>query len=468
MLGQCTANALQALYKRHLAPVPHHFLKGNFVNPFLTQPLANRLQALYRESISHNLSGEWKVGKPAWKVAQIEASHAVDAPRYRSASSFIKLEVHATPKNKSRLIQGHANLYTAYQHPEEYVAFADVLKHLFDDPIIHDGTLVQFCYSAGKNHVQLSEFINHAIASTSKHRMFDERDGKNWDATMNEPLLRAEAAIYEFLSMRCCAAFLKRCQGVKGHIKISKQGFAQILRYFTLWRRLSGDWNTSVGNTIISMIITWNAIFSLPRHLRPTKVYALFMGDDYLAVYDFDVPPAPRDLAQALNHHEQSMGITPERGIFINPLRVSFAAMTLWPTVEGQLVFLPKPATQMCKLFWSAHPRSRCDLPGYSTAIAIGLWPLFHGLKFMMRFLRRHLVTRPNFDTLTLYQRYRYALESPEVRWDEGFVSKYDLPLSALDFDIPIETGIYFHPAVQHMLKIEGLDPMERRDCLSC
>lgn len=467
MLSQCPVNVLHALYFRHLAPSPFPFVADDLVNPFLTVFRSSLISSWWNHA-RFFLTDEWQVGKPAWKVAQILQSHIVDVLQHKRARSFVKMEVLATPKKKARLIQGHHNLRTAYHHPNEYRIMGCVMKDLGSTVFEFEGCRYSFHYAGGLNQNQLSELFTEAIAQTSVHRLFDERDGKNWDATMSRELLEQEAAVYTMLGMLAGYEHVLRSSGVRGRVFAHDGFFQVVIRYFTLWRRLSGDWNTSIGNSLLNVLIAWYAITHLPPHLRPTRVIALFMGDDYLGVYDFPQAVTPTDLASALNHNERKCGITPERGLFRDPLAVSFISMTPWPTSDGGYQFVPRPACQMAKLFWSVQRRQLGDIPGYASAIAITLWPAFYGFPMMMRFLGVHMKARPNWKHVESHIRQRFALEPVEVLWAQGFVYKYDMPLSATEFDMPTASGIWYHPVIRRMLDLEALDPNERKGCLAC
>ena len=476
MVSQCPNNALHALYSRHLAPVAQNTCAIDLINPFThKQMLGLTLKRAYQQAEPHAFTpGAWTISKPAWKVQKIAESHLVDRTSLGKARSFIKSEVHTQVKTKARLIQGHKNLHTSYLRPEEYLAVAMALKP--PQRFEWDGTQYEFRYAAGMTNEQMSRFITRALAHSTKWRLLDERDGKNWDATMNEVLLRAEADVYAHLGMQAAAEYLTRATRVQGKI-YTTDGFRRILiKYITTWRRLSGDWNTSIGNSLVSMIITFNVIRLLPPHLRPTRVWAMFMGDDYLGVYDFRKPVDPKDLAAALNHLERQTGIVPIRGLFRDPLRVTFMAMTLWPTMDGQFVFVPKPAAQLTKLFWSVRPREKNNITAYRRAISICMMPTFSGCPFMMEFLRAHMPAvagqrsdqAPDFHAVDPWRFAKLRTEAAEVNWTEGFVYKYDIPTSALWWRMPQKPGIWHHPAVAMMLATENADPPDRKGCLAC
>lgn len=468
-LASCPHNAINALAKRHLLPPVN---KATHIrNPFVTHTeLRDRYQSLYADYWNHHNLDEWKTGKGIEKIKSIEKSHAFDTAATQMAESFLKKEVVIEAK-KARLIQGNKNERTAYAEPIAYRAAAHALKHCFDEPIVIDGVTFQLVYTAGHNHDAMSDMVSDWIMAPG-YLYFDERDGKNWDASMQEILLRAEADVYSLVNPQIAADFILRCTKVWGRIRMN--GFTpSLIRYVTAWKRLSGDWNTSAGNTIISMMIVITAILSLPTHIRPHTVRGLFMGDDYLGFYYYDRPINPNDLAEAMNHGEKSCGITPERAIFNNPMDVSYISMGLWPRRCGGYQFVPHPARQLSKLFWTVRNMQGRDISHQRTALAVAFRATYAGFPLMERFLKRHMTERnPKYtlDEQDYYFHTTLAQKSREVDWKLGFQHKYDLPYTCMDWQLPLTATsgveVWYHPVHIAMLKIETQDPAERRGVL--
>lgn len=466
-LSRCVTNVHNALVFRHLAPPKHRCLK-NFEN-FLVTKLLTHFKAHYFEASLANQQGEWRVGKGINKLRKIDESVTVDFLRLTEANSFGKFEVHgrvALP-TKARLIQGNKNEITAYHHAGEYRAMSKALSAPIN--VVVGGCECNFQYAGGMDHNALSDWITEAISSTSSQRLFDERDGANWDSTMQEPLLRAEIELYRALGLQAAPEFEKRATGVWGRIHVKGAGGdLQTIRYVTRWKRLSGDWNTSVGNTLLSMLVVLRTLSCLDPGLRPKMVWALFMGDDYLAVYDYHKRPDTKALLAELNFHDESMGITPVRALFEDPYKVTFISMGLWPTFDGKYQFVPQPAKQLVKLFWTTKRLRAGEIPDYQSALARAFWPVYWGFPMMMAFLKAHY-TKPSTtwqpsDVAVDAQYWLTPLtkENRGVDWQRGFVYKYDLPFTATNFRMPVEAGAYRHPLIDEMLRIECLDPNER------
>jgi len=460
MLSQCHRNVFNALAFRHLTQ-PKNACTCHLVNPFLT---------VYKDT-ARNIAfnkfpaledGDWRIGKPTHKLMNIDRSHLYDRVVPHKAKSFAKREVNVDVPSKARLIQGNVNEITAYEHPAEYGVMNAILKALEAEEFDWCGTKCRFVYAGGLNHDQLSD-----IFTQECHRpgikIFDERDGKNWDSTMNFQLLNAEAQVYEMLKLRSASRFLQRCSKVRGVVRTKAFGLTLITRYLTAWKRLSGDWNTSVGNTMISMIIVFTVLKLMPQHLRPDRLCALFMGDDYLSVMNYGTrDPDPKALLDCLDYYESKCGITPERALFKDPLQVSFIALTVWPRFDGGYQFVPKPGKQLAKLFWAKDTKYRSRIPDYAAAISKGFWLTFQGFPLMMNFLKNHMTKGARHVDLDKYVIDPLVTRAAGVDWRSGFVYKYRLPYSALAFELPTQAGVWHHPVVRHMIEVESLDPQKR------
>lgn len=463
VMSQCPLAAAHALYSRHLS-VPPNRLRRAFPNLLVTA-LSSHFQAIFPIKLKDQLEGQWRSSKTQGKLRTIDRSWVLDVETNHCGKSFIKREVGIKVMTKTRLIQGHYNEFTSYRHPEEYAAMSKTLQETI---VLHyAGIDFILQYAGGLNHDALSDQFSE-YWSLAKHPYLHERDGKNWDSTMQEPLLRAELELYQLLGMRASEAFLLRSSNMIGSIATKVGKLRHILKYSIAWKRLSGDWNTSCGNTLISMLITLVVLSELPPGLKPSKVYAWFMGDDYLGIYDYDIPPPPQALLTALNDGEASMGITPVAGIYDDPLRVSFISLGLWPRHEGGFQFVPFPAKQLVKLFHAPKLVHHSNIADYQTALAIAFWPTFWGFPLMQRFLKQHY-TRPstkyNCDLLfddAPYWCSQFTKRARGVNWVAGFCFKYDIPYAATLFDLPGEFGVYRHPTVERMLEIEALDPDQR------
>lgn len=465
MLSQCHTNVLNALTNRHLTK-PKNSCDIHLVNPFLTvyKKLARGIAFDMYPALE---AGEWRVGKTTHKLQNIDTSRLYDRAQPNKAKSFAKREVNVAVPSKARLIQGNQNELTAYEHPAEYGVMNAIMKSLQGHEFECRGVACRFVYAGGMNHDALSDLFSEE-SNRPGNILYDERDGKNWDSTMNFSLLNAEAQVYEMLKLKSASRFLQRCAKVIGTVRTKVDGVFVLVKYLTAWKRLSGDWNTSVGNTIISMIIVYTVINHLPEHLLPRRWCGLFMGDDYLAILNYGkAEPPQQPLHDALSHYESLCGITPVRALFKDPLAVSFISLTPWPRFNGGYQFVPNPGKQLAKLFWAKDSKYKKRAEDYASTIARSFWTTFHGFPLMMAFLKFHFRARAKLVALDRYVTEPLTQASREVNWRQGFVYKYRIPYSALDFEFPNEVAVWHHPAVRHMIEIESLDPQDRHFALT-
>jgi len=284
---------------------------------------------------------------------------------------------------------------------------------------------------------------------------------------MQEEHMRFEASVYALFDAQVAANHLARSGPTKGTIAHKDY----LIKYVTKWKRLSGDWNTSLGNSIVSMAICITAILSLPSHLRPRRVFAMFLGDDYLGVYNYNRAPPPNIVNAAMGDAEAKLGITPVRGVTNDPLLCEYISLTAWPCYDGTIQFLPKLSNMWTRLFYSSKPP--CYHTGHDVSATItALRPSFTGLRFMDRFFAWHKARWPKSKRVyngPNYLRDADALgklprEVPSVNWNYGFVHKFRIPLTCLDFELPSgdDAHILRHPAITHIFALEHTDPDTR------
>lgn len=457
-MSPCVHNALNALYKRHLSPPPNPAVLPLDIS--LLHYVSTRVFDFHYQCVA-NPDG-WKVGKTRAKLEQIERSKLYDALASQSAKSFIKRETNPIVPSKARLIQGHKNEATAYFAPHVYRAISAVLKKV---EFVEQGVRFQLHYVSGMDHTSIGELYTQFIRHSNVF-VIDERDGKNWDSTMQEPHLRYEAAVYALFDNVVATMHLQRSSGTTGKIRCVDA----IVRYLTAWKRLSGDWNTSTGNSIISMVIVITVILALPEHLRPSVVMGMFLGDDYLGVYHYAALPDIRELTKSLNTLEAQCGITPVRGLTTDPLLPEFISLTIWPTETGDFAFVPKMSNVLYKLFATVKQRAPSHrLKQELGAVITDFLRVFTGNEFITRFLHAHVRYACLSDTKRSND-FKYSLEhlthASRILWTQGFIHKYRFPITHLQFPIPQcdRDHVMFltHPAVSYLFSLEHMDPDER------
>jgi len=476
VLGRCPTNGYNSLVMRHLAR-PKNVCTYNFPRLFLRDVYGTTLMADYVAGWMHYADGCWRKGKPQTKLNSIDRSEVWDPIEHSKAKGQLKKEclTKVEPK-KARAIQFSVNDATAYEHAPEYYAYAYALKQLggtVQHIMCADGGQIKarFIYAGGLNHTEIAEIMDSWQERRGHaYKLFDEMDGANWDSTMQENTMTAESEVYRFLGMRAFHGCVTASRTVKSSLHATDNALRKVrIRYTTKWKRLSGKWNTTVGNVTIAVEIRFFTLTHLPPHLRPAEVECLFMGDDYAAVYWFDHDVDPNALCAALNYFDSCCGITPERGLFRNVTDITFISLGVWLTRSGRVALAPHPGRQFNKLFWTVSdaldPVKRAMI---ASGISEAFWPTYKGFELMEQFLKVHCTSHKRMapEIWYLEQLTRTPLD---IDWAAGFVHKYNLPISALPRRLPSHNGntvIIRHPIIEMMMAIEGLDPCDRPSCV--
>lgn len=463
MLAKCQHNALNALFLRHLS-APPNLCTAQLSRSLLTALGPKLKQCKYHVELEKD---EWKARRTLAKLKSIEESIEQDRLQLGKAKSFVKREVTTSCPTKARLIQGNENEATAYRDPDMFRAIADACKNIaFEE----GGIKFDLHYTSGLNNDSLSELLNSALQKPGNH-VFDERDGKNWDSTMQRPHMEFEAAVYALADELLAEQHLIRSSSVRGVIRMKDA----IIKYTSAWKRLSGDWNTSVGNTLISMAILTTVLLALPENMRPKSVMGMFLGDDYLGVYTYEKAPPPlRELNALLKSAEEACGITPVRGMTDDVLLVEYTSLGVWPRYDGGVQFVPKISNMLVKLFHSTQPLSRHTANDVVATIK-ALQPSFSGLFFMEEFLSWHLrlwrghIARPaSGSLLDAYALNQLTKTNHRINWNYGFIHKFRIPVTMLNCSLPPVDRVRRHvfylesPVVNQLYALEHADPNVR------
>lgn len=347
----CNCNALNALVTRHGAkqppapkPLPHH--------PALASALARAyrdLESTYYES----WWGKWTETKRKLFLR----SMAYDAIRPDQIKAFVKFEGGHKLPTKARLIQGYSQLTTQELRAREFTTFQKALGSVMsiEGFELEPGILVTF--ASGYNGRDLGRWLTEAErAYTNPH--YYERDGKNWDSTMQDTHHRCKLE-----HMRACSSdladFADKCYKVNGFWL----GKNTCMRYVLDGTVKSGHNDTSSGNSLINAVLTAAALRDCG--LRGRVIVA---GDDMLAVVDGDFD------AGALANAERSYGIIPEARKFYSAEDVSFiSGAFLRDSITGSLAFFPILGRLLARLWWTTKKIRPCDLNNFRYSVACGL-----------------------------------------------------------------------------------------------
>lgn len=349
----CCCNALNAFANRHGARQPK--IK-------LDLPRHAGLEQEIRKwyvDLEEKYYDSWLDKWPASKRASILHSLEFDECMPGRVSAFVKREGAHAPLKKARLIQAYATLATQERFAREFSVFQKALGAALplDGFEFYPGIVGTFC--SGYSGAEIGAWLTEATAAF-RHPFFYERDGKNWDSTM-------QRAHHDFKSsvMRACdprlADFADSCHTVRGSFGFGAHSF----RYSLNGTVKSGHNDTTSGNSLLNAYITARAL--LACGLRGRFIVA---GDDMLAVIDGDF--SVDDMLSA----ERALGIVPEARKFARPEDTSFiSGIFLLSATDGTLGFFPSLGRLLTRLWWTTRevpPRQRRD---YCYSVACGLEP---------------------------------------------------------------------------------------------
>lgn len=419
---------------------------------------------------------QWRVGRGVAKLAKIDDSVIFDRMREDKVQMMLKFEVYpqvfGAPKEikKARGIQFTVNERTAYEHGSEAWCFAKAYGKATEEAQTVEGIIFDIRYSATMSHAAIGEFATESerIRKQYKWSVIDERDGINWDSSIQTPHRGAVATAYGDVSPKLSTHALGSIK-VKGSALFRDQGVK--IFYEVDGTVKSGHWDTSVGSSLLNREVTIAAIIKLPDHLKPKYVRGLVMGDDLIVWLYFDRVVDPTELRQALTANERALGIDPVRGLFDDLRYASYISLGFYKTINGTYLALPKVGRMFAKLFWTVTPLQGRDPRRLAAGVAKQFLPLYASWPPMRQFLKHHMQVEPIEAHNVFYDFQEMGLKriSDPIPWEENHLVKYGAIASALNLDEWMEgqgAGLAHHPAVAEMYVTDVADPCDRRGVL--
>lgn len=446
----CACNAHNALVRRHGALQPP--ATGTFdaaLTAFTSHRLALRGSYIYNYTYWGSADA-WFTKWPQDKRRQFERSRLVDPVLPHRVKYTVKFECGQDVPSRPRGIQAYPNLATQEKFAREVYS----MQKAFSDVFGFRGSLgegVYLTFASGLNGDDLGRWMDDVLARGDV--WFYERDGKNWDATMNRTGHELKLACYALTSVtRDCLDFIDSGYAVTG-VHLSDQGR---LKYSLVGTTKSGHNDTTLANSIINAAIAFEACVALGLESD-----ILVCGDDLLVAVrgDFD--------HHALALAERSFGIIPVYAKFRDYRHVSFISGCWMRRSRGGFAFVPKPGRLLARLFWTVKPPSAKDLRAYVNGVVDGLANSCGSMPIIGAFLRAH---RTGTVSIASKRYMNFATSSVvEVARDE-FCSRYGLPLDSVE---PTESllgslagmvGLFSCPVLERILECDLCDVGVRAD----
>jgi hypothetical protein len=367
---KCHHNFHNALCNRHCKAVKNQCVKSmdRFIADFKQD-----FHVMQQDYCSSMLGADsaWLDKWPLSKRRLIIKSQAEEIPLPEQVKSFVKREGAHKPPTKARGIQGYANMATQAHIGPRCYTLQKVMTRGFNRC---ERNGISITFASGFNSSDLGDWMTWALSKYDKP-MFYERDGKNWDATMQEMHHELKKQVYDEIAAQEFVEFIDRCAKVEGMSRFKTSLGTVIIKYLVEYTTKSGHNDTTLGNSLINAAISYLSM--LECGLKGDVIVA---GDDCLIVIDGDFDE--KQLAGA----EAAFGIEPEYRKFDHVYDVSFIS-GIWCPSKGGLCFVPKPGRLFKRLFWTTTVVSKRMTRGWQSCVVAGLLPCVKGIPLVTEFL---------------------------------------------------------------------------------
>jgi hypothetical protein len=433
-----------ALCNRHGVKPP----QPQFERLWFTDYLAGvyrEIELLYVEEMVHWTTG-WLAKWPLNKRKGILRSQEADEIRASDLHCMVKREDYIAIPTRARLIQYYVNPATQAEFGPQITGLQKALTKLFYKRFVCEGITVTF--ASGMNALELGQWMDWAVESCAQVAFY-ERDGKNWDATMQEIHLDLKMEAYkcagEDLLKYVAAGYQATGRNPRGRFKYAINGTTK-----------SGHNDTTLANTLNNAGIAVQAMRACGL-----RGHILVAGDDMLAVVDGDFS------LDEMVAEEAKSGIKPEARKFYRVQDVSFISGIWFDTTVGH-VFTPKPGRLLRKLFWTVKPPPPKHRARYLNGVVLGLLPVCAGMPVVEAFLRAHYTAgEKSTPGLSPREHWRVARSLDRSQMIGPFCTRYALTVPevvALEESLLSHSGlvgIVRHPTID---KIVGVDLADLND----
>lgn len=439
----CACNLERALCHRHgVAPPP--VLASFVVMPEYFSRVRAVVALAYTVCLADQLDG-WIAKWTAVKRRMIRESEDTDAVRPSEVAAMVKREIYHDKPSRPRAIQYYPNLATQAAFGPEFTALQKAYTQHFQRAEVLPGLYVTFASSLDAS--GLGRWMADAMAN-APDGAFYERDGKNWDATMQREHLDLRLAAYAPAGERF-ADFVESGFDVRGRMARGD------LRYTLRGTVKSGHNDTTLGNSIVNASIAVEVAARLGQ-----QGDIIVAGDDLLARFTRDYDAAAFAAAEA------EFGIVPDYRKLRSPMDVSFISGVWWPAGDAY-VFTPKPGRLVARLFWSTRAPSARLAQAYRNGVVLGLRPTCAALPVVGAFLDAHFVAGVRAVEPLDKQHHRvFSATASATRASlmPSFLDRYGLTVSAvLDCELLLQqcahrVGLVSHPVLDRLMEVDLAD----------
>jgi hypothetical protein len=365
VLGKCLCNAHNALCHRHGTTQPAVRKDIREVLPDFSK-IVDGLLATY---LLHPMLDRqnWMEKWPLSKRRSIELSRMMDDIVCGSVKTMVKREVAHKRPTKARLIQFYKNLLTQSEYGPQFYAAQKTILGAFNRRDMGHG--IDITMASGMNSSSIGHWMQSVLDDGAT--AFYERDGKNWDSSMQASHAEFRCSLYDCLDPEL-GKFARQCVDVVGMAPFE----GGVLKYKMKGTVKSGHNDTTLGNSLVNAAIAFASMRRLG--IRGSIIVA---GDDLLvATYD------DFDIARFMDT-EAEYGITPEARKFSDYRHVTFIS-GFWAR-GAEMAFLPLPGRLVARLWWTISPPGKKRYAAYQRGVARGLLGVCGSLPIVGTWLRK-------------------------------------------------------------------------------
>lgn len=384
------------------------------------------------------------------KQAEIVRQQQLRLPDFSRVKAFVKFEGgHRIPK-KARLIQGYADLRAqAYLGPR-VCALQKACSKMFP-AVVNHGIRVVIC--SGFTVEEVGAWMEHVLNRFGDGVRFYERDGANWDSTMNAQLLECKLAMVQsFTKDEDLCTALRLGVDVKGKAAIRGGGS---LSYTLNSTTKSGHNDTTIGNGLINAYISYSACRSLGLSAE-----IIVAGDDCLMGIsgDFD--------EKALATEEARFGIVPEYAKIRHYACVSFVSGLWYPGKHG-LFFGPRVGRLLARLNWTTKAVASNKRRIWQRSVAAGLQSAVD-IPVLRALIANMVSPGPLMEVGHKAYKFSHAVEVDEASILLFVAQRYGIsPADIFELECFIKTcgsdcQILKHPVADRIMEWDFADPAQR------
>jgi hypothetical protein len=369
-------------------------------------------------------------------------------------SSFIKREGNHSLPSKARLIQAYPNLATQAEFGPEFTSMQKTWCEIFDGSRLNNG--IRITIASGMNASQLGDWMRDALQEFPAG-VFYERDGKSWDATMQEEHHNLKIRAFSVGGPQF-VKFLKDSYSVKGTAKNIRNG--DRITYKLTGTVKSGHNDTSSGNSLVNACITYESMVRLGL-----GGWIIVMGDDCLVRTNRPIVTKP------MEKQEGALGIIPEARCFSRWQDVSFLSGIWVDTGDAShpFGFIPKPGRILARCFWTTQKLSRnqelswrrdvseCLLTGLQGVPIVTEWLETSGSSTNVRKGEDLIVGDRNYTSFEFVNRIVNCHKWFQDRY--GLTTSEILSATTMIRDLgPMDIGLIVHPTLDRIMEVDLCD----------